>query len=153
MSTNYAPIQNDCAFWRQSCAEVGNLRSAQGGIARSLAGVGTRPDSVALCVVRISLARRSLAERAWPTFHGPWADEATVEGESPARVFFHAWDRTGYYSSTRRFIVFSQAFREALIRRYRVRADRINIVPDGVQGRHSTPGFRVLRRVFRLPHY
>ena len=101
--------------------------SAQGGIARSLAGVGTRPDSVALCVVRISLARRSLAERAWRP--GPLADEATVEGGKPARVFFkHGIER----AITRQPVDFSCfRTRAAFIRQYRLHAARINMCPAG----------------------
>jgi len=66
-------------------------------------------------------------------FHGPWADEAAAEGESSRSVFFKHGIERAIYASARRFIVLSQAFRDVLIRRYRVRADRIDIVPGGVQ--------------------
>jgi glycosyltransferase involved in cell wall biosynthesis len=66
-------------------------------------------------------------------FHGPWADEAAAEGEASRSIFFkHAIERATY-ASARRFVVLSQAFRDVLVRRYRVREERVDIVPGGVQ--------------------
>jgi glycogen synthase len=66
-------------------------------------------------------------------FHGPWADEAAAEGESSRSVFFkHAIERATY-STARRFVVLSRAFRDVLVRRYGVREERVDIVPGGVQ--------------------
>jgi glycogen(starch) synthase len=66
-------------------------------------------------------------------FHGPWADEAAAEGESPRAIFFKHGVERAIYASARRFVVLSQAFRDVLINRYRVKGDRIDIVPGGVQ--------------------
>jgi glycosyltransferase involved in cell wall biosynthesis len=66
-------------------------------------------------------------------FHGPWADESATEGEGKRSVFFKRAIERAIYASARRFIVLSQAFRDVLVRRYRVREDRIEIVPGGVQ--------------------
>lgn len=66
-------------------------------------------------------------------FHGPWAGESAAEGESSRSVFFKYGVERAIYSSARRFVVLSQAFRDVLMRRYGVLADRIDIVPGGVQ--------------------
>ena len=66
-------------------------------------------------------------------FHGPWAFEAAAEGESKGAVYFKQTVERATYATARHFIVLSEAFREVLMRRYRVRADRIDIVPGGVQ--------------------
>ena len=66
-------------------------------------------------------------------FHGPWAYEAAAEGESSRAVYFKQGIERATYATARRFIVLSKAFRDVLIRRYRIREDRIDIVPGGVQ--------------------
>ena len=66
-------------------------------------------------------------------FHGPWAYEAGAEGESSRAVLFKQGIERATYATARRFIVLSKAFRDVLVRRYRVREDRIDIVPGGVQ--------------------
>lgn len=66
-------------------------------------------------------------------FHGPWSDEAAAEGEGSRAVLFKQGIERATYATARRFIVLSKAFRDVLIRRYRVREDRIDIVPGGVQ--------------------
>jgi glycosyltransferase involved in cell wall biosynthesis len=73
-------------------------------------------------------------------FHGPWADEAAAEGESRRSVFFKRRIEGAIYASARRFIVLSQAFRDVLVRRYRIREDRIDIVPGGVQANAFNTG-------------
>jgi glycogen synthase len=66
-------------------------------------------------------------------FHGPWAFEAAAEGESSRAVSFKQAIERVTYATARRFIVLSEAFRDVLVRRYRVREDRVDIVPGGVQ--------------------
>jgi glycogen(starch) synthase len=66
-------------------------------------------------------------------FHGPWAFEAAAEGESSRAVSFKQAIERVTYATARRFIVLSEAFRDVLVRRYRVREERIDIVPGGVQ--------------------
>ncbi len=66
-------------------------------------------------------------------FHGPWADEASAEGESSRAVVFKHVIERAVYASARRFVVLSHAFRDVLIRRYRVPEERVDVVPGGVQ--------------------
>jgi glycogen synthase len=66
-------------------------------------------------------------------FHGPWADESAAEGESSRAVYFKQTIERVTYATARRFIVLSKAFRDVLVTRYRIREDRIDIVPGGVQ--------------------
>ena len=66
-------------------------------------------------------------------FHGPWADESAAEGESSRAVYFKQTIERVTYATARRFVVLSKAFRDVLITRYRIREDRIDIVPGGVQ--------------------
>ena len=66
-------------------------------------------------------------------FHGPWADESAAEGESSHAVYFKQTIERVTYATARRFIVLSKAFRDVLVTRYRIREDRIDIVPGGVQ--------------------
>ena len=73
-------------------------------------------------------------------FHGPWAYEAAAEGESSRAVYFKQGIERATYATARRFIVLSQAFRDVLARRYRVRDDRIDIVPGGVQADNFNTG-------------
>ncbi len=73
--------------------------------------------------------------RTMPTvvhFHGPWAAEAGVEGQSSvgSRVQF-AMERAVYLRG-RRFIVLSHAFGHELVRRYQVPEDHIRRVPGGI---------------------
>jgi glycogen(starch) synthase len=65
-------------------------------------------------------------------FHGPWALEGQVEGQGcPATGLKYALERAVYRRGAR-FIVLSQAFGEVLHRSYRIPADRIRVVPPGV---------------------
>jgi glycogen(starch) synthase len=66
-------------------------------------------------------------------FHGPWAYEAAAEGESSRAVYFKQAIERVTYATARRFVVLSKAFRDVLVMRYRIREDRIDIVPGGVQ--------------------
>jgi glycogen synthase len=66
-------------------------------------------------------------------FHGPWADESAAEGENSRAVYFKQTIERVTYATARRFIVLSKAFRDVLVTRYRIREDRIDIVPGGVQ--------------------
>jgi glycogen synthase len=66
-------------------------------------------------------------------FHGPWAYEAAAEGESSRAVHFKRAIERVTYATARRFIVLSKAFRDVLVTQYRIREERIDIVPGGVQ--------------------
>ncbi|MGB7790652.1 MAG: glycosyltransferase family 4 protein, partial [Terrimicrobiaceae bacterium] len=96
------------------------------------------PSEPALIASHFALYGFPLLDILWRNahvvhFHGPWADEAAAEGESPRAIFFKHGVERAIYASARRFVVLSQAFRDVLINRYRVKGDRIDIVPGGVQ--------------------
>jgi glycosyltransferase involved in cell wall biosynthesis len=65
-------------------------------------------------------------------FHGPWAQESAMEGESTMKVRLKARMERLVYSRGHRFIVLSPAFRNVLTEQYGVNTDRIHIVPGGV---------------------
>lgn len=73
-------------------------------------------------------------------FHGPWAYEAAAEGESSRAVYFKQGIERATYATARRFIVLSKAFRDVLVQRYRVREERIDTVPGGVQADNFNTG-------------
>ena len=73
-------------------------------------------------------------------FHGPWAEEASAEGESSRAVIFKHMIERAVYASARRFVVLSQAFRDILVRRYGVREERVDVVPGGVQADSYSTG-------------
>ncbi|CAG4888387.1 glycosyltransferase family 4 protein [Paraburkholderia gardini] len=65
-------------------------------------------------------------------FHGPWADESGSEGRGRlSRTVRHSLERFVYQGGTRH-IVLSNAFGDLLRTSYRVREDRIHVVPGCV---------------------
>jgi glycogen(starch) synthase len=100
--------------------------------------VSQAPKGTALIASHFALYGFPLLDLLWRNphvvhFHGPWADEAAVEGESLPSAFFKRAIERIIYASARRFIVLSQAFCDVLVRRYGVREDRVAVVPGGVQ--------------------
>jgi len=65
-------------------------------------------------------------------FHGPWAAEAGVEGAASMRSRLQGAMESAVYKRASRFIVLSRAFEQELVKRYKVPADRVRIVPAGV---------------------
>lgn len=65
-------------------------------------------------------------------FHGPWAAESAAEGENPVSTRLKKLLERCTYWPGQRFIVLSEAFRDVLTTSYGVSADRIRIVPGGV---------------------
>ncbi|MDE1178850.1 MAG: glycosyltransferase family 4 protein [Edaphobacter sp.] len=65
-------------------------------------------------------------------FHGPWAAEAGVEGQSSLGSRVQAAIEHAVYRRGRRLIVLSEAFKRELIRRYRIPEDLVRIVPGGI---------------------
>ncbi|MGV9409648.1 glycosyltransferase family 4 protein [Nocardia sp. NPDC003693] len=65
-------------------------------------------------------------------FHGPWAAESRLagSGELAARAKYAIERLRGLGAD--RFVVLSEQFRELLVSDYRVRADRIAVIPPGV---------------------
>jgi glycosyltransferase involved in cell wall biosynthesis len=74
-------------------------------------------------------------------FHGPWAAESAAEQEHALAVRLKALVETCVYRTGTRFVVLSEAFREVLCTQYGVSADRVRIVPGGVDAdRFDVPG-------------
>lgn len=65
-------------------------------------------------------------------FHGPWAAEAGVEGQSSWGSRIQAAMERAVYARGRRLIVLSQAFARELVRRYGVPEERVRLVPGGI---------------------
>jgi glycosyltransferase involved in cell wall biosynthesis len=65
-------------------------------------------------------------------FHGPWAWESQVEGESMLKVKAKAALERAVYRQGGRLIVLSMAFRGVLQRNYGIPEDRVRIVQGGV---------------------
>jgi len=65
-------------------------------------------------------------------FHGPWAEEAEIEGQSIVSVATKRTIESLVYRRADRFIVLSSAFAEILERRHNIPRDRIFAVPGGV---------------------
>jgi glycosyltransferase involved in cell wall biosynthesis len=75
-------------------------------------------------------------------FHGPWALEGGVERRSGAMVKMQMQlilERLVYRRADQ-LIVLSKAFAEILQRQYGVPADRIHVIPGGVDGDRFEPG-------------
>jgi glycosyltransferase involved in cell wall biosynthesis len=65
-------------------------------------------------------------------FHGPWADEGFVEGNTGLRHSIKRWVENLVYRRAARAIVLSNAFAEVLVRRYHFPKDRIHVIPGGI---------------------
>ncbi|MFC6010653.1 glycosyltransferase family 4 protein [Nocardia lasii] len=65
-------------------------------------------------------------------FHGPWAQESAMAGESDRVVRAKYLFERLRYRGADRFVVLSTVFRDVLERDYHVPADRISIIPPGV---------------------
>lgn len=65
-------------------------------------------------------------------FHGPWANESLSEGEGSLSVWVKTQIEKLVYHRGVRFIVLSEAFQRVLCSRYGVPAERVRVVPGGV---------------------
>lgn len=65
-------------------------------------------------------------------FHGPWADESTLEGQSAVSVAAKRLLERRIYRHADRIIVLSRAFASLLTANYGVDPDRIRVVPGGI---------------------
>jgi len=88
--------------------------------------------------------------RALPTvlhFHGPWAAEGKIEGNSlPAWLSKRCIEQM-LYQRAAGFVVLSAAFREILCKTYGVRTERVFVIPGGVDvTRFDGPGDRLSAR-------
>jgi len=65
-------------------------------------------------------------------FHGPWADEGSVEGNTGLRYTMKRWVENLVYRRAARVIVLSNAFADVLAQRYNFPKDRIHVIPGGI---------------------
>lgn len=72
-------------------------------------------------------------------FHGPWAAESRMAGESSLAVRAkYALERLRALSADR-FVVLSAHFRDLLVADYRVRPEAVTVIPPGVDLAHFRP--------------
>lgn len=97
--------------------------------------VGT-PDAINLHFALYSYPILNLLPKEVPitfNFHGPWASESQEEGVNKVTAFFKHWlVEKRVYDRCDRFIVLSKAFGNILHQQYQVPADKINVIPGGV---------------------
>ncbi len=77
-------------------------------------------------------------------FHGPWAEESAREGQNPWIVWAKRLIERRTYSSARRLIALSPAFRDILTTSYRIDPGRIAVVPGGVDLNRFRPSLSPL---------
>lgn len=83
-------------------------------------------------------------------FHGPWSAESHAEGEGRLAVKAKwALERT-VYKGANRFIVLSDAFRDLLIRQYKIDPNKIRKVQGGVQADRFDTGCSLMEARERL---
>jgi glycosyltransferase involved in cell wall biosynthesis len=68
-------------------------------------------------------------------FHGPWADEGTVEGNAGLRAAFKRWIENQIYRRAAYAIVLSEAFATVLVSRYNYPREKIHVIPGGIDAR------------------
>ena len=73
-------------------------------------------------------------------FHGPWAQESAVEGESAWKVRVKAAVERLVYRRGTRCVVLSKAFRRVLVEDYGVDESRIQVIPGGTDVAHFRTG-------------
>lgn len=72
-------------------------------------------------------------------FHGPWADEAAIEGAPWWKSWFQAREERKVYHAADRIITLSEAFKELVVERYGVRRDIVRVVPGGIDTNAADP--------------
>lgn len=75
-------------------------------------------------------------------FHGPWAAETAVEGRHQANVVMKRLMERAVYSSAKAFITLSEAFKDLLVKGYRIDPERISVIPGGIDLGQFSPGDR-----------
>ena len=75
-------------------------------------------------------------------FHGPWAAESRFAGATEIRARAKYAVERIRYAGADRFVVLSEHFRDVLVHDYRISADRVEVIPPGV----DLDRFRLLDR-------
>jgi glycogen synthase len=65
-------------------------------------------------------------------FHGPWAAESDANGASSYRSRLKANMERSVYARAKRLVVLSAAFKDVLTAGYGIAADRVRVVPGGI---------------------
>lgn len=73
-------------------------------------------------------------------FHGPWAGESRAGGAGRGAVAAKYVLERLRYQRADRFVVLSRHFRDLLVHDYRVPADRVVVIPPGIDTDRYTPG-------------
>lgn len=93
-------------------------------------------------------------------FHGPWAAESRFAGATELRARAKFLVERIRYAGAQRFVVLSSHFRDVLVDDYRIPADRIEVIPPGVDLDRFNPSVetdppgdrRIVLCVRRLEH-
>lgn len=72
-------------------------------------------------------------------FHGPWAQEARVEGAPLWKSWLQKRQETRVYRSADRILTLSKAFADLVIRDYGVDEDRVRVVPGAIDALAADP--------------
>ena len=73
-------------------------------------------------------------------FAGPWADEAAVEGAPWWKTRLQRRHERIAYHTADRIVTLSESMRGVVIERYGVDADRVKVVPGGIDALAADPG-------------
>jgi glycogen synthase len=140
-------------FERREAPAIRRLRACRGAVSsvlrsQSVDVVAAHFSFYALPILDLLHERRFVFH-----FHGPWASESRVEGESTVGVAVKRRIEGRVYRHADRFIVLSSAFAAILERQYGVQRERIHIVPGGVDADryHLNGSRREARERLRLP--
>jgi glycosyltransferase involved in cell wall biosynthesis len=79
-------------------------------------------------------------------FHGPWAQESSLSGQSKLSVLGKKTVEQLVYRTADAFITLSDAFRNLLIAKYRVAPDKIHVIPGAVDTSRFQPSDRFAAR-------
>jgi glycosyltransferase involved in cell wall biosynthesis len=79
-------------------------------------------------------------------FHGPWAQESSLRGQSKLSVLAKKTVERLVYRTADAFITLSNAFRELLVSKYGVAPAKVHVVPGAVDTSLFQPSDRVVAR-------
>lgn len=79
-------------------------------------------------------------------FQGPWADESAVAGERQAKVRLKRAFEKMRYNGAEAYVVLSAEFKGILVNNYNVDADKVSIIPPGVNLERFKVGSTIMSR-------